>query len=119
MDNQRGTPVGASDDESLNRSAASTPHSIVQIPDEPVNMYDNTSLKRNDSLQSKFDLLNIKLIWVFVLQFVENIIIYSPGGQASRKAFKSIDQTPLLNFDHDENKYKQKSTFAWISRWWK
>lgn len=62
MDNQRGTPVGASDDESLNRSAASTPHSIVQIPDEPVNMYDNTSLKRNDSLQSKFDLLNIKLI---------------------------------------------------------
>lgn len=92
LDIQRASPVGASDDESTNRSAASTPHSIVQMPDEPVNMYDNTSVKRNDVLQ----------------------------GQASRKGFKSLDQSkPLLNFDHDENKYKQKSTFAWISRWWK
>lgn len=51
VDHQRGTPVGASDDESTNRSATSTPHSIVQIPDEPVSIYDNSSMKRNDSLQ--------------------------------------------------------------------
>ncbi|XP_050353821.1 zinc finger protein-like 1 homolog [Nymphalis io] len=92
VDNQRGTPVGASDDESSNRSAASTPHSIVQISDDIINMYDNTSVKRNDSLQ---------------------------GGQVPRKSFKPNQSKPLLNFDHDENKYKQKSTFAWISRWWK
>ncbi|CAG4954273.1 unnamed protein product [Parnassius apollo] len=92
MDNQRGTPVGASDDESTNRSATSSPHSIVQIPDEPVNIYDGTS-KRNDSLQA---------------------------AQASRKGFKPVDHSNVLtNFDHDENKYKQKSTFAWINRWWK
>ena len=52
LDNQRGTPVGASDDESTNRSAASTPHSIVQMPEDNVNMYDNTSVKRTDSLLS-------------------------------------------------------------------
>ncbi|CAH2245081.1 zinc finger protein-like 1 homolog [Pararge aegeria] len=92
IDNQRGIPVGASDDESTNPSAANTPHSIVQIPDEPANIYDSTSVKRSDALQ---------------------------GGQATRKGFKSLEQKPLLNFDHDENKYKQKSTFAWISRWWK
>ncbi|KAJ0173549.1 hypothetical protein K1T71_010698 [Dendrolimus kikuchii] len=88
----RGTPVGASDDESTSRSANGTPHSIVQIPDEPVNIYDNTSLKRTDSIQ----------------------------GQGQRKSFKSVDHPKLItNFDHDENKYKQKSSFAWISRWWK
>ncbi|CAG9789405.1 unnamed protein product [Diatraea saccharalis] len=93
VDSQRGTPVGASDDESTSRSATSSPHSIVQIPDDPVNIYDNTSIKRTDSLQ---------------------------GGQAPRKPFKSTDSSKAtLNFDHDENKYKQKSTFAWISRWWK
>ncbi|KAI5633050.1 zinc finger protein-like 1 [Phthorimaea operculella] len=93
IDSQRGTPVGASDDESTSRSANGTPHSVVQIPDDPVNIYDNTSMKRSDSLQ---------------------------GGQASRKGFKTIDQLSKSsnNFDHDENKYKQKSTFAWISRWW-
>lgn len=53
MDSQRGTPVGASDDESMNRSATSSPHSIVQITDEPVNIYDGTS-KRSDSLQGVF-----------------------------------------------------------------
>lgn len=89
---QRGTPVGASDDETTSRSANGTPHSIVQITDESVNIYDKTSLKRTDSLQ----------------------------GQAQRKNFKSVDQPKVVkNFDHDENKYKQKSTFAWISRWWK
>lgn len=42
------------------------------------------------------------------------------GGQSSRKGFKPIEQgKPTTNFDHDENKYKQKSTFAWLSRWWK
>ncbi|XP_034834083.1 zinc finger protein-like 1 homolog [Maniola hyperantus] len=92
IDQQRGTPVGASDDESTNQSTSSTPHSIVQIPDEPVNIYDGTSVKRSDALQ---------------------------GVQAPRKGFKSLDQKPLTNYDHDENKYKQKSTFAWISRWWK
>lgn len=50
-DSQRGTPVGASDDESTSRSANGTPHSIVQIPDDPVNIYDNTSLKRTENLQ--------------------------------------------------------------------
>ncbi|XP_004923340.1 zinc finger protein-like 1 homolog [Bombyx mandarina] len=88
----RGTPVGASDDESNSRSATATPHSIVQMPDEPANMYENTSIKRTDGLQ---------------------------GSQAPRKSFKAVEiskQTP--NYDHDENKYKQKSTFAWISRWW-
>lgn len=51
VDSQRGTPVGASDDESTSRSINGTPHSIVQISDEPVNIYDNTSIKRTDSLQ--------------------------------------------------------------------
>lgn len=51
VDNPRGTPVGASDDESTGRSANGTPHSIVQISDEPVNIYDSSSLKRTDSLQ--------------------------------------------------------------------
>nr|XP_049704746.1 zinc finger protein-like 1 homolog isoform X2 [Helicoverpa armigera] len=93
VDNQRGTPVGASDDESSGRSANGTPHSIVQIPDDPVNIYDSTSIKRNDNLQ---------------------------GGQAPRKSIKSSEPPKLsTNYDHDENKYKQKSTFAWISRWWK
>lgn len=93
VDSQRGTPVGASDDESTSRSANGTPHSIVQIPEDPVNIYDNTSIKRTDSLQ---------------------------GGQAPRKPFKAGDNSKTtLNYDHDENKYKQKSTFAWISRWWK
>ncbi|XP_013171061.1 PREDICTED: zinc finger protein-like 1 homolog [Papilio xuthus] len=92
MDSHRGTPVGASDDESTNRSATSSPHSIIQIPDEPVNIYDGTS-KRNDSLQ---------------------------GSQAPRKGFKLLDNSSVIpNFDHDENKYKQKSTFAWVNRWWK
>ncbi|XP_072929781.1 zinc finger protein-like 1 homolog [Epargyreus clarus] len=91
VDSHRGTPVGASDDEATNRSAASTPHSIVQIPDEPVNIYDHT-VKR-DNLQ---------------------------GGQASRKGFKPTEHSRIQSpYDHDENKYKQKSTFAWISRWWK
>lgn len=61
VDSQRGTPVGASDDESTSRSANGTPHSIVQIPDDPVNIYDNTSLKRTDSLQGKiipYNMLN-------------------------------------------------------------
>lgn len=93
VDSQRGTPVGASDDESTSRSTNGTPHSIVQMSDDPVNIYDNTSIKRADSLQ---------------------------GGQAPRKGFKSNDTSKTTsNFDHDENKYKQKSTFAWISRWWK
>ncbi|XP_049877994.1 zinc finger protein-like 1 homolog [Pectinophora gossypiella] len=93
VDSQRGTPVGASDDESNGRSANGTPHSVVQITDEPINIFDNTSVKRSDSLQ---------------------------GGQASRKGFKPIDHVkPSANYDHDDNKYKQKSTFAWISRWWK
>lgn len=51
VDTQRGTPVGASDDEAVSRSATSTPHSIVQISEEAVNIYDNTSVKRTDSLQ--------------------------------------------------------------------
>ncbi|CAG9565579.1 unnamed protein product [Danaus chrysippus] len=93
LDSQRGAPAGASDDECNNRSTTSTPHSIVQIPDEPVNIYDGTSVKRNDGLL---------------------------GNQTTRKGFKSLDQSnKLMNFDHDENKYKQKSTFAWLSRWWK
>ncbi|XP_061721744.1 zinc finger protein-like 1 [Cydia pomonella] len=87
-DSQRGTPVGASDDESARNNGAQ--HSIVQIPDE--HMYDHTSVKRSDSLQ---------------------------GGQAPRKGFKAVDNAKTSTFDHDENKYKQKSTFAWISRWWK
>ncbi|KAG6455441.1 hypothetical protein O3G_MSEX009236 [Manduca sexta] len=92
MDSHRGTPVGASDDESSSRPSNATPHSIVQIPDDPVNVFDNT-VKRNDGLQ---------------------------GGQASRKNLKSTDHSKeTVNYDHDENKYKQKSTFAWISRWWK
>ncbi|XP_050675004.1 zinc finger protein-like 1 homolog [Leptidea sinapis] len=93
VESQRGTPVGASDDEIPNRSATSTPHSIVQIPDDPVNMYDGTSMKRSDNLQA---------------------------AHIPRKALRSNEESrPLMNFDHDENKYKQKSTFAWISRWWK
>ncbi|XP_059053321.1 zinc finger protein-like 1 homolog [Achroia grisella] len=93
VDSQRGTPVGASDDESTSRAANGTPHSIVQMPDDSINIYDNTSLKRTDSLQ---------------------------GGQASRKSSKLLENSKqIANFDHDENKYKQKSTFAWISRWWK
>ncbi|XP_013183670.2 zinc finger protein-like 1 homolog [Amyelois transitella] len=92
VDSQRGTPVGASDDESSSRAPNGTAHSIVQISDEH-KMYEGSSIKRSDSLQ---------------------------GGQAPRKSFKSLDQSkPSSNFDHDENKYKQKSTFAWISRWWK
>lgn len=50
VDSQRGTPVGASDDESTSRSANGTPHSVVQMPDDAVNMYENT-MKRSDSLQ--------------------------------------------------------------------
>lgn len=50
IDSQRGTPVGASDDESTSHSANGTPHSIVQMPEESLNMYDN-SVMRNDSLQ--------------------------------------------------------------------
>ncbi|XP_047512075.1 zinc finger protein-like 1 homolog [Pieris napi] len=93
IDTQRGTPVGASDDEAISRSATSSPHSIVQISDEPTNIYDNTSVKRADNLQ---------------------------GAQIPRKTYKTDENSrPLSNFDHDENKYKQKSTFAWISRWWK
>ncbi|KAL4717908.1 hypothetical protein ACJJTC_001326 [Scirpophaga incertulas] len=93
VDSQRGTPVGASDDESASLIANGTPHSIVQIPEDTINIYDNTSTKWNDSIQ---------------------------GSQAPRKQFKSNDHMKAaLNFDHDENKYKQKSTFAWISRWWK
>lgn len=53
IENQRGTPVGASDDESTSRSANGTPHSIVQMPDEPVNMYDN-AVMRNDNLQGTY-----------------------------------------------------------------
>ncbi|CAK1550465.1 unnamed protein product [Leptosia nina] len=93
IDSQRGTPAGASDDEVVSRSANSTPHSIVQISDEPVNIFDNSSVKRAENLQ---------------------------GAQVPRKTYKIDEHSrPLLNFDHDENKYKQKSTFAWISRWWK
>lgn len=41
-------------------------------------------------------------------------------GQASRKGFKPLEQSRgSSNYDHDDNKYKQKSTFAWLSRWWK
>lgn len=90
-DSQRGTPVGASDDESTNRTANGTPHSIVQITDEPINMYDSNSVKRSDSVQ----------------------------GQSSRKGFKHNDNPRLSNFDSDDDKYKQKSTLAWLSRWWK
>ncbi|KAG7297860.1 hypothetical protein JYU34_018612 [Plutella xylostella] len=90
VDGLRGTPVGASDDEGTSRSANGTPHSIVQIPEDSANMYNN----RKDS--------------------------FSSGGQASRKGFKPLDPAkPSNNFDHDDNKYKQKSTFAWINRWWK
>ncbi|KAI8424927.1 hypothetical protein MSG28_006839 [Choristoneura fumiferana] len=93
MDSQRGTPVGASDDESTIRPNNGAQHSIVQITDDSHSMYDHNSVKRSDSLQ---------------------------GGQASRKGFKAIDHAKTSsNFDHDENKYKQKSTFAWLSRWWK
>lgn len=53
VESQRGTPVGASDDESTSRSTNGTPHSIVQIADEPVKMYDHTSVKRSDSFQGK------------------------------------------------------------------
>ncbi|XP_045502548.1 zinc finger protein-like 1 homolog [Colias croceus] len=91
VDSQREAPVGASDDEAVNRSATSSPHSIVQITDDPVNIYDSTSMKRNDNLQ---------------------------GAQMPRKGYKSDEHSKPL-FDHDENKYKQKSTLAWLSRWWK
>ncbi|KOB64479.1 putative zinc finger like protein 1 isoform 1 [Operophtera brumata] len=89
IDSQRGTPVGASDDESTGRPNG-TPHSVVQMTDESISINDNTYLKRSDSLQ---------------------------GGQAPRKTSKVTDNTKgSAAFDHDENKYKQKSTFAWISR---
>ncbi|GBP70054.1 Zinc finger protein-like 1 [Eumeta japonica] len=91
VDSPRGTPVGASDDESTGRLPNGTPHSIVQIPDDSGSTYDN-AVKRSDSIQ----------------------------GQASRKGYKPLEQArSTTNFDHDENKYKQKSTFAWVSRWWK
>lgn len=54
IDTQRGTPVGASDDEAVSRSATSSPHSIVQMSDEPANIYDNASVKRAENLQGKF-----------------------------------------------------------------
>lgn len=60
VDSQRGTPVGASDDESNSRAANGTPHSIVQIPDDPVKMYDHTSVKRTDSLQG---ILQLQLLF--------------------------------------------------------
>lgn len=63
VDSQRGTPVGASDDESTNRSANGTPHSIVQIPEDSVNMYDNTSTKRSDSLQGNIFSYIFFLYW--------------------------------------------------------
>lgn len=50
IDNQRGTPVGASDDESTSRTNG-TPHSVVQMSDESISISDNTYLKRSDSLQ--------------------------------------------------------------------
>lgn len=47
----RGTPVGASDDESPNRNNTSSPHSIISISDEQLDIFEHNSLKRSDSLQ--------------------------------------------------------------------
>lgn len=62
IDNQRGTPVGASDDESSSRSNG-TPHSVVQISDDSISIND-TYLKRGDNLQGT---LNTYLIFIFIL----------------------------------------------------
>lgn len=65
VDSQRGTPAGASDDESTSRSANGTSHSIVQIADEPVKMYDNNSVKRSDSFQGKLPYKLITLSFMY------------------------------------------------------
>lgn len=174
IDSQRGTPVGASDDESTSRSNG-IPHSVVQMADESIPINDNSYLKRSDSLQGlllafhiivafviigepenkastellastyyyiliKFGLLLIltflgltyliALFWhglhrmkeiFMILGFINCLMSLGIlGGQAARKTSKATDNTKVsAAFDHDENKYKQKSTFAWISRWLK
>lgn len=90
---------------------APSPHSVVDVED-PVSTFSYPVSGKITTKSLMCSTYNVNAINIFI-----HFLLFS--GQAPRRVFEALDDSRDTLFDHDDNKYKRRSAYDLLKRWWK